>query len=396
MPLRIIQQFLRLEASSGMILLLMAVLAMIAANSPLASYYDALLNTRMGIHVGEAGINKPLLLWINDGLMAVFFFLVGLELKREIVIGELSAPANVVLPGMAAVGGFVMPALVYAFINQGDPANMAGWAIPAATDIAFALGILALLGSRVPKSLKLFLMTLAIIDDLLAIVVIAVFYSGNLSQWHLIASAICIAALALMSWRGVNRAAPYILVGLVFWVMVLKSGVHATLAGVITAFFIPMKNSNQDEPTVLESLEHNLHPYVAYLILPIFGFANAGVSLAGLKLDDVLATVPLGIALGLLIGKLVGVTGMVMIARMFRLAPLPSGAQFSHIIGVALLCGVGFTMSLFIASLAFEAGGNHPPNTDRLGILLGSIVSGTLGYLVLRFVAPKAKPEDIE
>lgn len=396
MPLRIIQQFLRLEASSGMILLLMAVLAMIAANSPLASYYDALLNTRMGIHVGEAGINKPLLLWINDGLMAVFFFLVGLELKREIVIGELSSPANVVLPGMAAVGGFVMPALVYAFINQGDPANMAGWAIPAATDIAFALGILALLGSRVPKSLKLFLMTLAIIDDLLAIVVIAVFYSGNLSQWHLIASAICIAALALMSWRGVNRAAPYILVGLVFWVMVLKSGVHATLAGVITAFFIPMKNSNQDEPTVLESLEHNLHPYVAYLILPIFGFANAGVSLAGLKLDDVLATVPLGIALGLLIGKLVGVTGMVMIARMFRLAPLPSGAQFSHIIGVALLCGVGFTMSLFIASLAFEAGGNHPPNTDRLGILLGSIVSGTLGYLVLRFVAPKAKPEDIE
>ena len=396
MPLRIIQQFLRLEASSGMILLLMAVLAMIAANSPLASYYDALLNTRMGIHIGEAGINKPLLLWINDGLMAVFFFLVGLELKREIVVGELSSPANVVLPGMAAVGGFVMPALVYAFINQGDPANMAGWAIPAATDIAFALGILALLGSRVPKSLKLFLMTLAIIDDLLAIVVIAVFYSGNLSQWHLIASAICIAALALMSWRGVNRAAPYILVGLVFWVMVLKSGVHATLAGVITAFFIPMKNPNQDEPTVLESLEHNLHPYVAYLILPIFGFANAGVSLAGLKLDDVLATVPLGIALGLLIGKLVGVTGMVMIARMFRLAPLPSGAKFSHIIGVALLCGVGFTMSLFIASLAFEAGGNHPPNTDRLGILLGSIVSGTLGYLVLRFVAPKAKPEDIE
>ena len=368
----------------------------IAANSPLASYYDALLNTRMGIHIGEAGINKPLLLWINDGLMAVFFFLVGLELKREIVVGELSSPANVVLPGMAAVGGFVMPALVYAFINQGDPANMAGWAIPAATDIAFALGILALLGSRVPKSLKLFLMTLAIIDDLLAIVVIAVFYSGNLSQWHLIASAICIAALALMSWRGVNRAAPYILVGLVFWVMVLKSGVHATLAGVITAFFIPMKNPNQDEPTVLESLEHNLHPYVAYLILPIFGFANAGVSLAGLKLDDVLATVPLGIALGLLIGKLVGVTGMVMIARMFRLAPLPSGAKFSHIIGVALLCGVGFTMSLFIASLAFEAGGNHPPNTDRLGILLGSIVSGTLGYLVLRFVAPKAKPEDIE
>lgn len=396
MPLRIIQQFLRLEASSGMILLLMAVLAMIAANSPLASYYDALLNTHMGIHIGEAGINKPLLLWINDGLMAVFFFLVGLELKREIVVGELSSPANVVLPGMAAVGGFVMPALVYAFINQGDPANMAGWAIPAATDIAFALGILALLGSRVPKSLKLFLMTLAIIDDLLAIVVIAVFYSGNLSQWHLIASAICIAALALMSWRGVNRAAPYILVGLVFWVMVLKSGVHATLAGVITAFFIPMKNPNQDEPTVLESLEHNLHPYVAYLILPIFGFANAGVSLTGLKLDDVLATVPLGIALGLLIGKLVGVTGMVMIARMFRLAPLPSGAKFSHIIGVALLCGVGFTMSLFIASLAFEAGGNHPPNTDRLGILLGSIVSGTLGYLVLRFVAPKAKPEDVE
>lgn len=396
MPLRIIQQFLRLEASSGMILLLMAVLAMIAANSPLASYYDALLNTHMGIHIGEAGINKPLLLWINDGLMAVFFFLVGLELKREIVVGELSSPANVVLPGMAAVGGFVMPALVYAFINQGDPANMAGWAIPAATDIAFALGILALLGSRVPKSLKLFLMTLAIIDDLLAIVVIAVFYSGNLSQWHLIASAICIAALALMSWRGVNRAAPYILVGLVFWVMVLKSGVHATLAGVITAFFIPMKNPNQDEPTVLESLEHNLHPYVAYLILPIFGFANAGVSLAGLKLDDVLATVPLGIALGLLIGKLVGVTGMVMIARMFRLAPLPSGAKFSHIIGVALLCGVGFTMSLFIASLAFEAGGNHPINTDRLGILIGSIVSGTLGYLVLRFIAPKAKPEDIE
>ncbi|MFN4291508.1 MAG: Na+/H+ antiporter NhaA [Permianibacter sp.] len=385
---RFIRRFLALESASGLLLVAAALLALAVSNSSLQFLYDGLLQLELEIRLGTLQLEKPLLLWINDGLMAVFFFLVGLELKRELVVGELRSPARLMLPGIAAIGGMAMPAVVYLFINQGDPDSMAGWAIPAATDIAFALGVLSLLGSRVPPALKLFLLTLAVIDDLLAIIVIALFYSGQLSSIHLLLSAICISVLFVLNLRGVVRPAPYLLVGILFWLFVLKSGVHATLAGVICALFIPIQGQHRPEQSPLERLEHALHPYVAFLILPIFGFANAGVSLAGLGWRDLLAPVPLGIALGLLIGKSVGVLGSVLIVRVLRLAPLPSGCHWGHIVGVSLLCGIGFTMSLFIASLAFEAGGNHPPGTDRLGILVGSLLSAVLGYLALRFCAP--------
>lgn len=385
---RFIRRFLALESASGLLLVAAALLALAVSNSSLQFLYDGLLQLELEIRLGTLQLEKPLLLWINDGLMAVFFFLVGLELKRELVVGELRSPAQLMLPGIAAIGGMAMPAIVYLFINQGDPDSMAGWAIPAATDIAFALGVLSLLGSRVPPALKLFLLTLAVIDDLLAIIVIALFYSGQLSSIHLLLSAICISVLFVLNLRGVVRPAPYLLVGILFWVFVLKSGVHATLAGVICALFIPIKGQHKPEQSPLERLEHALHPYVAFLILPIFGFANAGVSLAGLGWSDLLAPVPLGIALGLLVGKSVGVLGSVLIVRVLRLAPLPPGCHWGHIVGVSLLCGIGFTMSLFIASLAFEAGGNHPPGTDRLGILVGSLLSAVLGYLALRFCAP--------
>jgi NhaA family Na+:H+ antiporter len=294
------------------------------------------------------------------------------------------------MPGLAAIGGMVMPALIYLFFNRYDPASMAGWAIPTATDIAFALGVLALLGSRVPTSLKLFVMTLAVVDDLFAIVIIAIFYSGDLSLVALALSALCVAVLAFLNWRNVRRFGPYLLVGLVFWVCVLKSGVHATLAGVICAFFIPLRGekNSAEENSPLESLEHHLHPYVAYLILPVFGFANAGVALFGLTLRDLLAPVPLGIGLGLLLGKFIGIMSAVVIAHNLRWAALPKDCHYGHMIGVSLLCGIGFTMSLFIASLAFEAGGNHLPGTDRLGILMGSFLSALLGYFVLRWQKP--------
>ncbi|MFZ5842937.1 MAG: Na+/H+ antiporter NhaA [Pseudomonadota bacterium] len=391
---RFIRRFLALESASGLLLVAAASLALAVSNSSLQFLYDGLLQLELEIRLGTLQLEKPLLLWINDGLMAVFFFLVGLELKRELVVGELRSPAQLMLPGIAAIGGMAMPALVYLFINQGDPDSMAGWAIPAATDIAFALGVLSLLGSRVPPALKLFLLTLAVIDDLLAIIVIALFYSGQLSGIHLLLSAICISVLFVLNLRGVVRPAPYLLVGILFWVFVLKSGVHATLAGVICALFIPIKGRHKPEQSPLERLEHALHPYVAFLILPIFGFANAGVSLAGLSWSDLLAPVPLGIALGLLVGKSVGVLGSVLIVRVLRLAPLPVGCHWGHIIGVSLLCGIGFTMSLFIASLAFEAGGNHPPGTDRLGILVGSLLSAVLGYLALRFCTPAKAPTE--
>ncbi len=363
-----------------------AVLALLFSNSPLSAFYNQLLELEFEIRLGSWQLEKPLLLWINDGLMAVFFFLIGLELKREVLVGELRSPSLMMLPGLAAIGGMVMPALVYLFVNRYDPVSMAGWAIPAATDIAFALGVLALLGSRIPNSLKLFLMTLAVVDDLLAIVIIAIFYSSELSLWHLAIGVVCVALLAALNVRGVRRIGPYLLIGLVLWICVLKSGVHATLAGVITAFFIPLRGGkNENENSPLETLEHHLHPYVAFLILPIFGFANAGVNLTGLTFNDLLAPVPLGIALGLLVGKTIGVMGAVLLARLTHIAPLPKDCDYGHMIGVSLLCGVGFTMSLFIASLAFEAGGNHTMGTDRLGILMGSLVSALLGYVVLRF-----------
>ncbi len=393
--MNLVRQFIKLESASGLLLMAAAVVAMIVANSPLASWYDSLLSLRFQVSLGEWKLGKPLLLWINDGLMAVFFLLVGLELKREVVAGQLSSPRNLVLPGLAALGGMAVPALVYLRFNLADPASMAGWAIPCATDIAFALGVLSLLGRRAPLALKLFLLTLAVLDDLGAIVIIALFYSSQLSVGHLLAAIPCLGLLALLNARGVTRLAPYLLVGSLLWLMVLKSGVHATLAGVVTALFVPMRHRGEGESPLVH-LEHALHPYVAFGILPVFGFANAGVSLAGLAAGDLLAPVPLGIALGLLLGKPAGVLAAVAIARLFRLAPLPAGTHWGHLVGVGLLCGVGFTMSLFIASLAFEAGGTHAPGTDRLGILMGSLLAALAGYGVLRLCRPGAAAAEAE
>jgi NhaA family Na+:H+ antiporter len=319
--------------------------------------------------------------------MAIFFFLIGLEIKREFLAGELSEPSRLMLPVIAAIGGMAVPAAIYSYINWGDPVAMKGWAIPTATDIAFALGVLALLGSRVPSSLKLFLMALAIVDDLGAIVIIALFYTADLSLLSLTIAASSLAMLFLMNRRGVLGLAPYLLVGMILWAAVLKSGVHATLAGVLTAFFIPFKSLPGETKTQLEKLEQDLHPAVAYGILPLFAFANTGVSFEGLSLQSLLNSVPLGIAAGLFIGNQLGVFGFTWLAIKTGLAKLPQDANWLHLYGVALLCGIGFTMSLFISSLAFEQGGPDFAVDDRLGILVGSVLSGALGYLVLRLAS---------
>jgi NhaA family Na+:H+ antiporter len=379
-----LKEFLRLEAASGVLLLVAALLAMVAENSPLDKYYDALLEIPVVIQVGAFAIAKPLLLWINDGLMAIFFFLIGLEVKREFLAGELSDPSRVVLPIVGAIGGMAVPALIYSYVNWGDPVAMKGWAIPSATDIAFALGVLALLGSRVPQALKLFLMTLAIIDDLGAIVIIALFYTADLSLSSLLVAVSAIAMLFVMNRRGVLGLASYMLVGVVLWAAVLKSGVHATLAGVVTAFFVPFRKLPGESQTQLEKLEHDLHPAVAYGILPLFAFANAGIPFDGISLDSFLHPVPLGIAAGLFFGNQVGVLGFSWIAIKLGISQLPQEVKWIQLYGVALLCGIGFTMSLFVASLAFEQGGPDYAVDDRLGILFGSLISGVCGYIVLR------------
>ena len=386
------QNFLRLESAGGILLVLAAVMATVLMNSPLSRAYDAFLQVPLSVQFGAIGVAKPLLLWINDGLMAVFFFLVGLELKREFLEGELSTPAQVTLPIVAAMGGMVVPALVYAGFNAGDPVAMNGWAIPAATDIAFALGVLTLLGDRVPPSLKIFLLALAIIDDLGAIVIIAIFYADDLSGGALFAALVCILLLLVLNVSGVMRSAAYYLVGIALWLAVLKSGVHATLAGVVCALFVPLKSPVASAASPLRALEHDLHPWVAYGILPLFAFANAGVDLAGLSFGSVLEPVPLGIAAGLLVGKQVGIFGTVWLMVKLRWARRPEGARWSHLYGVSILCGIGFTMSFFIGSLAFEGRGESYATAVRVGVLCGSLVSAALGYLLLRFVAPRAAP----
>lgn len=382
-----LKEFLSLESASGIILLLAAILAMLAVNSPLQSYYEALLSTQVAVQVGNFEIAKPLLLWINDGLMAVFFFLIGLEVKREVLAGELSDPSRLVLPIIAAAGGMAIPAIIYSMINWGDPVAMKGWAIPSATDIAFALGVLALLGSRVPSSLKLFLMTLAIMDDLGAIVIIALFYTDNLSVFSLVIAIMAIAVLFTLNRKGVLSLVPYMLVGLIFWAAVLKSGVHATLAGVISAFFIPFKAEAGQKYTQLERLEHDLHPTVAFGILPLFAFANAGIPFANMGVESFLHPVPLGIAVGLFLGNQLGVFGFSWITIKLGFAKLPQNVSWMQLYGVSLLCGIGFTMSLFVGSLAFEQGGAEYVVDNRLGILTGSVLSGVCGYLVLRYFA---------
>jgi NhaA family Na+:H+ antiporter len=386
-----IRNFLQLESAGGIVLMAAAALALVAANTGAADLYAYFIETPVEIRVGALHIAKPLFLWVNDGLMAIFFFLVGLELKREFLEGELSRPANVLLPAIGAVGGMLVPVAIYLFLNQGDPAAVRGWAIPAATDIAFALGILMLLGSRVPVSLKVFLVSLAIFDDLGAIVIIAIFYSADLSTTALLTAMACLLALAGMNRRGAMSISSYILVGVVMWIAVLKSGVHATLAGVALAAFIPMRDPKQPGHSPLRELEHDLHQVVAFGVLPLFAFVNAGIDLGGIGINDLLHTVPLGIAAGLFAGKQLGIFLLCFIAIKLGLARLPDGAGWGGLYGVSILCGVGFTMSLFVGSLAFENAVFDQGRIfdERLGIILGSLLSGIMGFVVLHLSLPK-------
>jgi NhaA family Na+:H+ antiporter len=375
--------FLKLESAGGLLLAATAILALLCSNSPLHEAYNNLLKTPVEMRFGSLSIAKPLLLWINDGLMAVFFLLVGLEVKREVIEGDLSTPAQVVLPVAAGLGGMVVPALIYFFVCRGNETLLRGWAIPTATDIAFALGILSLLGNRVPVSLKIFLTAVAIADDLGAIVIIALFYTADLSIQMLLSAVAAIGVLVALNLLRITRIAPYAIVGVILWVFVLKSGVHATLAGVAVAFAVPLKTKDAQGHAPLHQLEHGLHPRVAFAILPIFAFANAGVSFAGVTLSALAEPFPLGIAAGLFVGKLVGVLGASAILVLIRMARLPEDVNWRQMAGVAALCGVGFTMSLFIGSLAFE--GPEYFTALRLGVIAGSTLSGVVGYLLLRF-----------
>lgn len=378
----LITEFLKMESAGGIVLMLSAVIAMIFANSPWQGYYNLILDTPVGVRVGPLEIAKPLLLWINDGLMAVFFFLVGLELKREILEGELSDRKKIVLPAAGAIGGMLMPALIYIFFNYDNPMAMKGWAIPAATDIAFALGVLALLGSRVPASIKIFLASLAIFDDIGAIIIIALFYTANISMTSLIVVMICLVILTILNRSNSCTTSVYIVIGVVMWVAMLKSGVHATLTGVVLAMFIPMRDRENDFSPV-KNMEHELQSVVAFIVLPIFAFANAGISLKGVGMEQVFHSVSVGVMAGLFIGKQVGVLGFCWLAVRLKLAKLPSEVSWASLYGTAALCGIGFTMSLFIGSLAFEETGVNHLFDERLGIIIGSLLSGVLGYLVL-------------
>lgn len=374
-----LRRFFQNEASGGLILIAAAALALVVANAPVSGLYFSVLHAPLG--------GMDVLHWVNDGLMALFFLLVGLEIKREVVDGELSGWRRRVLPGVGALGGMAVPALIYVAIQQGDAATLRGWAIPAATDIAFALGILSLLGRRVPVSLKIFLTALAILDDLGAVMIIAVFYTASLEAWALAGAAAVLAGLIAMNRLKVTALTPYLIVGLALWWLVLQSGVHATLAGVALALTIPIRPSPaapDDATSPLHRLEHGLSPWVAFLVLPVFGFANAGVSFAGMGVGDLLAPVPLGVAAGLFLGKQIGIFGFVWLAVRLGFADRPAHASWAQIYGVALLCGIGFTMSLFIGLLAFA----DPALQDatKLGVLAGSGLSAALGYLVLRIV----------
>ncbi|MEW8191836.1 MAG: Na+/H+ antiporter NhaA [Candidatus Thiodiazotropha endolucinida] len=384
-----LQDFMRQDSSSGILLIFAAILAMILENSPLSWFYDALLDTPVEIRIGELHLAKPLLLWINDGLMAVFFMLIGLEVKREFLEGELSRLDQIILPGLGAIGGMLVPAAIYYWLNQSDPVALNGWAIPAATDIAFALGIISLLGKRVPVSLRVFLMALAIFDDLGAIIIIAIFYTADLSLASLIIAVAAIVVLFVLNMLHVSRVSAYVMVGVILWVAVLKSGVHATLAGVILGLMIPIKDPKNSDRSPLREVEHGLHQWVAILIVPLFAFANAGVSLSGLTFDALLEPIPLGIAAGLFVGKQIGIMLFCGVAIVLGFAKLPNGASWSGFYATTILCGIGFTMSLFIASLAFEQGGTSSIIMgDRLGILLGSGLSAVIGYLILRIFNP--------
>ena len=392
MPIDAIREFLKLESAGGIVLIAAAALALVFSNVPgLDVVYGHFLDFPVEVRIGPLQLAKPLLLWINDGMMAIFFLLVGLELKREILEGEFSRPSQVVLPGLAAVAGIAAPGLIYAALNWGDAVAMRGWAIPTATDIAFALGVLALLGNRVPASLKLFLLAIAIIDDLGAIIIIAVFYTADLSMASLAAAGAAIAVLVLLNLWGVTRIAAYMVVGTFLWIAVLKSGVHATLAGVVLAFTIPLRAVDAEGHAPARHLEHSLHPWVAFMILPLFAFANAGIPFEGLSLSAVLEPVPAGIALGLFFGKQIAIFGTVWLAVKLRLGTLSRDITWPMLWGMSLLCGIGFTMSLFIGSLAFTPGDPYFGIADRLGVITGTLASAIAGFLVLHF-ATRSRP----
>jgi NhaA family Na+:H+ antiporter len=388
-----IREFLKLESASGILLVVAGVLAMVAANTPLADGYEALLQTQFKVQLGEFKLDKPLVIWVNDLLMAVFFLLVGLEIKREVVMGELSESSKVALPAIAALGGMIVPAALYAALNWNDPVGIRGWAIPSATDIAFALGVLSLFGERVPVGLKIFLMTLAVLDDLGAIVIIALFYTSDLSLTALLLALLAIVVLFTLNRFGVQRIAAYMLVGAALWLCVLKSGVHATLAGVIAALFLPATGAGGDrEHSPLRKLEHSLHPWVAFGILPVFAFSNAGIGLSGMSLGDLMQPIPLGIMLGLFVGKQVGVFSFAWASVKLGLARLPTGVEFRHVYGASIICGIGFTMSLFIGMLAFEnVASEEIVAAEKLGILMGSLISASVGAAVLHLVLPKGR-----
>lgn len=383
-----IREFLKLESSGGILLMGAAALALVVANSPLQAYYAQLLRLPGAIRLGPLDITKPLILWVNDGLMAIFFCLVGLEVKRELREGELSSLRKVSLPALGALGGMIAPALIYWWLNAGDAQAIHGWAIPTTTDIAFALGVLMLLGRRVPSGLKVFLVSLAIFDDLAAILIIAIFYSHGLSLTALAIAGACLILLLLLNLRGVVSIVPYLLIGMVMWIAVLKSGVHATLAGIVLALFIPIKNPRRPEHSPLRELEHDLHPSVAYVILPLFAFVNAGVNLKAAS-ALLIHPVPLGIVFGLFLGKQLGVFAICWLSVRLGLTKLPESVGFRELYGVALLCGVGFTMSLFISTLAFHGMNADYIGADRLAILIGSLLSGVSGYLWLGFTLPR-------
>lgn len=392
-PFATFREFFKLEAAGGILLFAAAVLAMVLKNSPAASFYSDLLMIPLQIRVGSIDLDKPLVLWVNDGLMAIFFFMVALEIKREMLVGHLSDRSSLILPSLAALGGMIVPAGIFVVFNLGDSDALHGWAIPTTTDIAFALGVLALLGPRVPTALKVFLLTLAVLDDLGAIVIIAVFYSSNLSLVSLVVVAAVLAVLLSLNRAGVMRIAPYILLGIVLWVSVLKSGVHATLAGVILGFMIPLGDRVDEGRSPLRRLIHDLHPWVAFAILPLFAFFNAGIDFSEVNPGNLLGSVPLGIALGLFIGKPVGVLLFSWVTVQLKLARLPEKVDWPALVGVAFLCGIGFTMSIFLGGLAFQEGGSGYAKADRIGIILGSLSSGLVGYLLLRRALGRASSE---
>ncbi|AMG04642.1 Na+/H+ antiporter NhaA [Vibrio mimicus] len=375
----IIRDFFKMESAGGILLVIAAAIAMFIANSSMGEGYQAILHTYVfGMSISH---------WINDGLMAVFFLLIGLEVKRELLEGALKSRETAIFPAIAAVGGMLAPALIYVMFNFNDPAAIQGWAIPAATDIAFALGIMALLGKRVPVSLKVFLLALAIIDDLGVVVIIALFYSSDLSTIALTVGFIMTGVLFMLNAKHVTKLSVYLIAGLILWIAVLKSGVHATLAGVVIGFAIPLKG-NKGEHSPLKHLEHALHPYVAFGILPLFAFANAGISLQGVSIDGLTSMLPLGVALGLFLGKPLGIFSFSWAAVKLGVAQLPEGINFKHIFAVSVLCGIGFTMSIFISSLAFGQANAAYDTYARLGILMGSTTAALLGYALLRLSLP--------